>query len=196
MTTIHAKATSIVKEVEKATECSNTLGTRKEWNSRWNKPESGRYKINSDAALFSTKVGLGGVVRDDVGDVVVATCNPVEGTFDVEIAEAMAMRHALMITLEAGFRDLVVETDNMKLYTHMYKSIHEATAFGKITNDIMYLSKSCNSCVFSFVKRGGNSVAHELAKSCSNISNMLVWLEDYPQVIDKAVKMDLELLSK
>uniref|UniRef100_A0A803MZ54 RNase H type-1 domain-containing protein n=1 Tax=Chenopodium quinoa TaxID=63459 RepID=A0A803MZ54_CHEQI len=42
-------------------------------------------------------------MKDVVVDVVATTCLNIQGMFDVDIVEAMAMRHALTIAMQAGF---------------------------------------------------------------------------------------------
>lgn len=81
----------------------------------------------------------------------------------VDIAEALAMRHALSITIESGFTNVILETDNIKLYNHLRKGIFVPSKFGCTLNDIHYLASLCHSCNYSFVKREGNHVAHGLA---------------------------------
>ncbi|XP_021752476.1 uncharacterized protein LOC110717982 [Chenopodium quinoa] len=97
----------------------------------WRVPVQGVIKINSDASIpNSSYVGLGGVMRDAVGEVVAATCLRVEGKFGADIAEALAMRHALSIALESGFRRVCVETDCLKLHSHVSKGNAPPTEFG------------------------------------------------------------------
>lgn len=75
------------------------------------------YKINTDAAMFEGKqIGLGGVVRDFEGDVVVAMCNKMEGIDDVAVAEALRARQGLQIALEADYSNLILEVDNLRLF--------------------------------------------------------------------------------
>lgn len=121
---------------------------------------TGFLKTNTDAAFASTGVGLGGVTRDSMGDVLVATCKVVKGDCNVEMAEAMALRHALKINIEAGFIRLMMEVDNMKLFNHLTKGIKESTSFGGVINDICFLCSLCQEYDFSFVKHEGNCVAH------------------------------------
>ncbi|KAL2898100.1 polyprotein [Bienertia sinuspersici] len=89
--------------------------------------------------LAKNRLGLGGVTRDNVGDVVVAICVAWEGSASVETGEAMAMRHALRISMEIGFERFEIETDNMKLYSHLMKGKTEASMFGSILDDISFL---------------------------------------------------------
>ena len=88
------------------------------------------------------------------------------GNFDVGIAEAMAMCHALILTIlmEAGFRNFLLEIDNIKLHTHLHKKKVTSSSFGRVVRDIVMLANSCESVSFAFVRREGNKVAHRLAK--------------------------------
>ncbi|KAL2898075.1 hypothetical protein RDABS01_039857, partial [Bienertia sinuspersici] len=70
----------------------------------------------------------GGVVRDYAGDVVLATCWQMVGNFDVVVAEAVALRHGLRVSMEAGYRDVVLETDSMQLYWALTKGYNVASS--------------------------------------------------------------------
>ena len=183
------KALALVREWEKANEnIAPESNEERNLVKVWKPPEFGWFKINTDAALFGgQKVGLGGIVRDHVGDVMLATCDTMEGDFMVEEAEAMAARHALQIAIEAGCRQVVLETDNIKLFSHLKKGFCERTSFGRIVSDILKLVAICTSFSFSHVCRGGNRVAHILASQSKNFSEMKVWMEEVPNEAQMAV---------
>ena len=64
--------------------------------SRLGPPPPGVVKVNVNAAVFHIKsVGLGGVARANVGDVLVATYCEIDGSLEVEVAEVVALRHAM-----------------------------------------------------------------------------------------------------
>ncbi|KAL2937388.1 30S ribosomal protein S8 [Bienertia sinuspersici] len=107
----------------------------------------------------------------------------------------MAMRYALKTSIEAGFECFEIETDNMKLYSSLRKKVCEATPFEKIITDILWLANLCTYVSFSFVKRGGNRVAHSLAKLSSSFSEARVWLEDIPAGVNEFVIADLAGLN-
>ncbi|XP_021747929.1 uncharacterized protein LOC110713793 [Chenopodium quinoa] len=158
---------------------------------KWKLSPHGVIKVNYDAATFlNDGVFLGVVMRGDVGDVVTSTCLPLHGRFDADIAEAIAMRHALSIVIESGFRNVCMETDCLKLHSHLIKRNTLATTFGSIINDIIHLARSCQSCYFSFVKREGNQVSHALAKLCSSFVSFRVWIEEVPSHIAEIVMAD------
>ena len=123
------------------------------------------------------KVGFGGVVRDEDGDVVVASCEWEQGNFEVDVAEAMAARHALSIAMEAGFSRIILETDCAKLANHLSKKKRELSCFGNVVHDILMLASGCSAFSVSHVGREGNQVAHHLAQGSLQYSAMRVWLE-------------------
>lgn len=130
----------------------------------WSPPSARVYKINSDAACFNDKsTSLGGVMRDQTGDIMAATCWLVQGCFDIDIAEALAATHALLIAMEAGLKRVILEVDNLKLFKHLSKGSYDSSCFGLVVKDIVYLACLCLSCSFSHVGRNGNRVAHILA---------------------------------
>ena len=135
----------------------------------WKPPMDDMFKVNSDAACFNDGVtGLGGIMRDSVGEVMAATCVKMQGTYDVEVAEAMAARHALSIAIEAGLTRVILETDNIKLFQHLKHNRKENTSFGFIVHDILHLASLCTFIEFSHVGRSGNKVAHKLAQISRN----------------------------
>ncbi|XP_021742729.1 uncharacterized protein LOC110708810 [Chenopodium quinoa] len=152
-------------------------------------------QINTDAAVSSTLgVGPGGVMRDTEGDVVVSTCLRWSGKVEADVAEALAMRHALAITLDSGFNRVCLETDCLKLHNHLVKGRAPPTEFGLVVNDILHLTLRCQVCSFSFVKRAGNRVAHELAKLSFSFDDLRVWMEEVPLGISNFVMDDMKLL--
>ncbi|XP_021735105.1 uncharacterized protein LOC110701784 [Chenopodium quinoa] len=190
------KAVGMVGEFEHAKEVCNTNPSPPTFECVWKPPLAGIIKINSDAAVFSPSgVGLEGVMRDSVGDVVASTCSKIDGCFDVDVVEALAMmRHSLYIAMEAGFRCVSLETDCLKLHNHLVKGLTTPTTFGVIVNDMLKLAQLCQSCCYSFVKRGGNKVAHALAKCSINFVGFRVWMEKFPPDVTEFVVADLSLM--
>ncbi|KAL2944065.1 hypothetical protein RDABS01_032412 [Bienertia sinuspersici] len=94
----------------------------------WQTPGCGTYKVNSDAACFEDgSYGIGGIMRDHEGDVMVAMCDRTQGNGDPEVAEALAARQALSIAIDAGLRNLVLEMDCIKLVRHLKQQKMERT---------------------------------------------------------------------
>ena len=130
-------------------------------------------------------------MRDADGDIMVATCMKQEGGFEVDEAEAMAARHALGIAIEAGLRNIELESDCLKLISHLRAGKRENTSFGNIVFDIMELSKRCTRISYSHVGRKGNQVAHNLAGFNCKFREPRVWIEEGPPEILSLVIRDL-----
>ncbi|XP_021724334.1 uncharacterized protein LOC110691707 [Chenopodium quinoa] len=148
--------------------------------SRWKAPSAGLYKLNSDAAFQGMRMGIGGILRDEEGVTVVVYCSTKNGKFDVAVGEPIAMRSSLKTIMEAGYRNFILETDNISLFHHLKKASTPPCYFGSLVKDILTLASRCKRCDFSFVKRSGNFVAHSLAKLSFSFSEYRVWLEEYP----------------
>ena len=59
-----------------------------------------------------------------------------------------------------------------------------------IVADINQMGSFCNRLVFSFIKREGNAVANSLAKFSRTINDVVVWMEDPPEWLDKFLSFD------
>lgn len=72
-----------------------------------------------------------------------ATCATHDGACEVDIAEALAARHAVKTAMEAGFRQIVLESDCLKLTSHLKKGVRENNSFGVLVSDILYFGFLC-----------------------------------------------------
>lgn len=75
------------------------------------------HKVNTDAALFEARIGVGAVMQDGVHRGYYGSIHAV-----LSIAKVVWMLHKLLLLdmeskslLRAGLSSLIVETDNMKL---------------------------------------------------------------------------------
>lgn len=115
------KAVGLVGEYEKANKRSGIVSHAIALRSTWVAPNQGIYKINSDVAMFEDgSMGFGAVVRDYVGDVMLSTCWKVGGVERVDVAEAMAARHALGVAFDAGLRTVILETDSISILYELF----------------------------------------------------------------------------
>ncbi|KAL2928556.1 hypothetical protein RDABS01_006569 [Bienertia sinuspersici] len=190
------RATNLVNEYEKENGQRKVIPEGQDSPVRWTPPVEGAYKLNTDVAVFQEgKVGLGAILRDHMGETVVATCWMVAGDNRVELREGLAARHGLKIALEAGFEHIILETDSVKLYTHVKKGNEENNTFGRIVQDIKALACRCLTFKVLHVKRGANRAAHHLAKLSQKYAEMRVWLEENPSEIAHVVNEDGSLIG-
>ena len=60
----------------------------------WTKPPKQIYKLNADAAYVDGSGGAGAVIRNDVGEAIAGTCEPLRHIHDATTAEAWLSRWA------------------------------------------------------------------------------------------------------
>ncbi|XP_021737226.1 uncharacterized protein LOC110703748 [Chenopodium quinoa] len=87
-------------------------GANPSFASRWNCPPVGMIKINVDAHLAAAGyIGLGAVSRDHHGSLIVDSVRKVSGVWEVDLAEAAAIRYGMQVVVRLGFRKAWVKSD-------------------------------------------------------------------------------------
>ena len=81
---------------------------------RWSPPIRSLFKLNFDAAVFNdiNASGVGVVIRNDRGEVMVSFFAKGPRVVDSEEAEVLACRKALELAIDSGFTELVIEGNN------------------------------------------------------------------------------------
>ena len=81
----------------------------------WQPPKPPWYKANMDGAVFSQQkeTGVGVVIRDHHGDVVVALSKKLKAPLGAIKVEAKAMEEAVNFTWGMGFQDCLFESDSL-----------------------------------------------------------------------------------
>ena len=97
-----------------------------------------------------------------------------------EEAEVLVCRQAVVFALEAGFLELVIEGDNSTVMKAISGLSCHNTLLGHVYEDICAYLNGMQWVSISCIKRGGNMVAHSLAKYAKNISDVVYWIEDSP----------------
>ncbi|TXG73117.1 hypothetical protein EZV62_001696 [Acer yangbiense] len=108
----------------------------------WWPPQVCSFKINCDASfqLWSRKAGVGFIIRDHMGLVVVAKASPVIGCFSVELLEAQACLEGLQLVLDVGISGVVLESDATGIIKLFSNQIVPRTEMGAIMKDCLALT--------------------------------------------------------
>ena len=163
---------------------------------KWSPPPEGSVLINIDAAIFSQsqRMGIGVVIRNHLGQVL-AACRRYVMHFQLpELAEAVAMRHALKFAEEAGFRKVIVASDCATLISKVKCLQSDRSHIGVLVHDIKSRASKFNSCTFTHVNRCCNMAAHVLARS-SEYDLGSGWFNLVPDVIRTIVCTEQSLIE-
>ncbi|XP_057543284.1 uncharacterized protein LOC130821510 [Amaranthus tricolor] len=132
---------------------------------KWEPPSTGWVKINFDAHIGTNRRrGLGVLVRDNYGKVLLTGTRCVEPNWSVRISEAAAALFALDIARRMGHGYVHFEGNSLTVINAISDkergSTHIYLFLDKIANSIScFASFTC-----SFVRRLGNTVAHLIAR--------------------------------
>uniref|UniRef100_A0A0A8XVJ3 Reverse transcriptase zinc-binding domain-containing protein n=1 Tax=Arundo donax TaxID=35708 RepID=A0A0A8XVJ3_ARUDO len=152
---------------------------------RWAPPREGWVMVNVDAAVFAKpdRMGIGIVIRDHNSCFLVACRQTIEGITVPELAEALAIRRAVLLTSELEYNQALIASDCLSLVQKLRLEGNDRSHAGVIIQDIKQAARG-SSAVFSFihVNRCCNGVAHVLARSADQLCDS-VWTNEAPEVI-------------
>lgn len=85
----------------------------------WSTPPIGAFKLNSNVACLDGEVGIGVIVRDMNGDVLLAFGSYFAMTRTVELVEVIGMFNGISKAIEAVVASLWVESDSKILWNFL-----------------------------------------------------------------------------
>ena len=123
-------------------------------------------KFNFDGALFkeTDSVGLGVIIRNDLGLVMAASTQVIPLPTSVETVEVLAARNAICLARELQFNKVIIEGDSEVVIKSLNSSNVSSTSFGHIVLDIKIFSTTFSEISFFHTRRQGNIVAHSIAR--------------------------------
>nr|XP_023876930.1 uncharacterized protein LOC111989372 [Quercus suber]XP_023878530.1 uncharacterized protein LOC111990982 [Quercus suber] len=155
----------------------------------WQPPPPSVFKINFDAALFSTlnSSGFGAVISNKKCEVMAAKGPKVFCSEEVELLEC---RKAIEFVVDVGFSELVIEGDNSSTMKAISYLQDDHSMLGNVIVDIHHLIRNLQWVRIECARRGENRVAHVLAQFARNISHDMYWMEDVPPIAREALYQD------
>ena len=103
---------------------------------------------------------FGAVIRNNLGEVMVAMSAKGLGVVNSEEAEVLACRRALEFAVDARFEELMVEGDNSMVIRCISSIRAFRSRLGNVYADIHVLAAGSRCKSFSCVKREANLAAH------------------------------------
>ncbi|KAL5779271.1 hypothetical protein ACOSQ2_010008 [Xanthoceras sorbifolium] len=163
---------------------------------RWIPHIYGQLKLNTDAALNSSrcKTGLGAVLRNHMGEVLLSGMFSFDGVLKLDIAEAKALLFGVSMALDGGFSSFLIESDVTSIINYLISGILPSSEIDVVLENILLLLESFGA-VFSFshISRSANGVAHVLAKFSFDCISWQVWVKDCPSFLFNVFTEDVEL---
>ncbi|XP_027118809.1 uncharacterized protein [Coffea arabica] len=137
--------------------------------------------MNYDAALHqkTDKAGWGMVVRNWQGKVLGAWAVPNTSCSNPKLEEAIALRIAMLVAKQQGWRRMEFEIDCMQVVNGINRE-EDDVIISTVASNIRKLKSNFGECCFTFIRRINNFVSHTLAKMAINLKGSAEWKDDFP----------------
>ena len=163
---------------------------------RWVPPPTGWAKCNVDGSFVSQsgEAGVGVVVRDSEGQVILTAWRVIFRCQDAVEAEALACLEGLRLAAQWVQGSIILESDCAQVIQAMQqKEDRSALRF------ILEVAKDQAQVLVDWritkVKRESNLVAHELAHFARRSMHSAVWLGRAPACVEGLIKNDCNLCA-
>ena len=131
----------------------------------WQPPPARVIKFNADASVsIEGWIGMGVVARNEKGVVLLAAVRRARAWWSPEVAESRALLFAIKLAKKYGYEAIILESDSQVLISRLSKAVIFMSDFDSVLEDILSFSSGFSTLIWSHVRRGGNYVAHHLAK--------------------------------
>ncbi|KAH6760136.1 hypothetical protein C2S51_017085 [Perilla frutescens var. frutescens] len=151
---------------------------------KWRKSPEGFWKVNVDALLqHDRSVGLGIIIRESRGKVVMARCKKLEIHVEAEIAEGLTCQKCLVLAKEYGGIKIIFYTDYHKIHHTLCSDKEDFSYQGVASQSIRKEVAHLEQVIFSWARRTTNGVAHSLAKLASCNSAFFYYTDAIPNSV-------------
>jgi len=163
----------------------------------WKPPDSERYKVNVDSAVFKhrKKAGIDVVIRDETGEVIVALSKIVNAPLGAVEIEAKAMEDRVSFARDVGIREAVFEGDSLIICKALQGDGGAPSSIQNVLDGTLDLTSNLRSFAFSHVKRQRNFPAHLLAQYAKELKSYVVWLKECPSFLEHVCAHDIYVVS-
>ena len=140
----------------------------------------------------SAEAGIGPVIRNERSEVMASLAEKVnKPSGGVEAIEAISVWRAVLLAIELGFQQCVVEGDSGIVFKALSREGSDRSGFGHIIKDCKSIMGLLKTYSFSNVKRKGNGVTHALVRRAKKSFPLLVWMEFVLSDISFLVHIDV-----
>lgn len=148
---------------------------------RWSPPEVGWVKINFDANVIDdVERGLGVVVCNSDGVLLVTGVRRVWANWDAELSELLAAAFGVELARRLGFSHIVLEGDCAVVISGIRRCPSGFTPFFLILDYIQSLIPSFCGFNCTLIRRQCNTVAHSMARWNSGNRGEVIFMDPLP----------------
>ncbi|XP_042962682.1 uncharacterized protein LOC122296954 [Carya illinoinensis] len=186
------------KQVQQQSHKNQDSGIRRGRSCRWKAPAKDQVKVNWDAALKikEGRMGIGVVIRDENGDVMVSLCSQRRNVRDPLVAELQALRQAMKLCADLNITDVIFEGDALKVVKAVNNPESSWEWHGQVVEDIKKVLRNRISWKVIHAYRESNYVAHFLAKFSFTVNEDRIWMEEGSEGMQVYVLKEKNVVTK
>ncbi|XP_042939495.1 uncharacterized protein LOC122274525 [Carya illinoinensis] len=164
---------------------------------KWKAPIGECIKVNWDASINKKdeRVGIGVVVRDGRGEVMVSLCYSNEGCCSPVVAELRALWRAMKLCAELNFENVIFEGDALVVVNAVNSEKESWEWYGQMVEDMKGVLKIRQRWKVQHVFRECNQVAHLLVKVSFTFNEEQIWMECCPPEVQSVVTQEYLYMS-
>lgn len=160
------------------------------YNQVWRPPWLDTVKVNSDASFcLERKKSCPGIIARDRRGMILYGITKCFAASSPLIAEALALREAVAVTCNFGVTNVIFECDNLDLI-QACRGEHKVGEINYLVQDVLQIKEQFQSCGFTWVARGGNKVAHQIALLNMQGNLPLHWRWNHPDSLQLLLNRD------
>ena len=111
--------------------------------------------------------------------------------FSMAMAEAMAAHPATLFAQELSFSKVMMEGDCLQVVSALNSKVNCNTLYGNVVEETRHQACKFHFCRFTHVRRGGNKLAHALARRAVSSADLDVWVEELAFDLESVFQSDL-----
>lgn len=158
----------------------------------WSPLPPDQIKLNSDAALFNDGTfGLGFMIRNVEGKVILTGAKRSNGDGDSTLANALALRFGIQSALKAGVRVNFFETDSENLVKEIWEDRVDSVYVMVIVDEIRSMVNNVPGTAFKWCGRDANKVTHTLAHFGDCNSFEYLWVGEAHSICSPFLQKDV-----
>ncbi|CAO2830684.1 unnamed protein product [Amaranthus hypochondriacus] len=159
---------------------------------KWVLPDDNFVKVNFDAMVKSgVDSGLGAVIRDNNGHILVVGVRKANKLWSVEMCEAAVALFGMELARDRGYKFVHLEGDELSVIRCILESKKGAALIFLFYEHISSIKELFTSFLCTHMYKGGNTVAHNVASWHVENATEYVCSSGFPQSLLTLASSDL-----
>lgn len=159
---------------------------------KWQPPDTGWIKINTDGAVrqVQRRAGVGVVAREHSGAFLRGRCIKYEAITDPCIIELLACRDAMAMAIEDGYSNVILETDCQTVCT-LWKAEENRSVGAHVIREMKLFLRHFQGFILQHVGREANGAAHRCAREALMLDENFIIFDVSPAFLIAALQSDV-----